>query len=159
MKYFTECRTEEEVKKEFTRLAKELHPDNGGDAEEFKKMMADYMKAAERCKGKHTTADGKEYEKATATTPEEFAEIINKIIHLDGVKIEIIGAWVWVSGNTYEYRDLFKSLRFFFCKSKRAWAYNGGEGKTRRGRYSMKELRNRWGSQEVETEAAEKLSA
>ena len=32
MTYFENCKTAEELRKEFHRLAKELHPDNGGNA-------------------------------------------------------------------------------------------------------------------------------
>ena len=47
MRYFTNCKTAEELRKEFHRLAKELHPDNGGNAEDFKAMKAEFEKALE----------------------------------------------------------------------------------------------------------------
>lgn len=43
MKYFKNITTPEELKKQFRTLATKLHPDRGGNAEEFKKMMAEYM--------------------------------------------------------------------------------------------------------------------
>ena len=39
MKYFTNCKTKKKKKKEYRRLAKQLHPDLGGDTEEFKVMQ------------------------------------------------------------------------------------------------------------------------
>ena len=53
MKYFTKCTCIEDVKEEYRRLAKMLHPDNGGDAEEFKRMMQAYTSAYNRFKGVH----------------------------------------------------------------------------------------------------------
>lgn len=41
-KYFINCTTLEEVKATFHDLAKRMHPDNGGNAEEFKAMFAEY---------------------------------------------------------------------------------------------------------------------
>lgn len=43
MKYFFNITTPEELKKQFRALSIELHPDRGGNAEEFKSMMAEYM--------------------------------------------------------------------------------------------------------------------
>ena len=48
MKYFTNCKTAEELKKAYRTWAKKLHPDLGGNAEEFKVMQAEYEKLWER---------------------------------------------------------------------------------------------------------------
>lgn len=42
MKYFINITTPEELKKQFRALSIKLHPDRGGNAEEFKAMMAEY---------------------------------------------------------------------------------------------------------------------
>ena len=52
MMYFMGCETIEDVKARFKELAKRLHPDNGGNAEEFKKMMSEYTIAFNRYKNK-----------------------------------------------------------------------------------------------------------
>lgn len=159
MTYFKECKTIEDVKETFKKLAKELHPDNGGDAEEFKSMMNEYTEAFNRLKNIHVNSEGETYEKETTETPEQFANIINSIIHFEGVVIEIIGSWVWVSGNTYDYREQLKALKFFYSKSKKAWYYTGEEKKSyRKGHYSMKGLRNRYGVINVDTEEQEKIA-
>ena len=41
-----------------------------------------------------------------------YREIIQSIIFLNGIKIEIMGSWIWVSGNTYQYYNLFKGINF-----------------------------------------------
>lgn len=47
-KFFADNLTAAELKKAYHKLCKELHPDEGGDAEAFKRMSAEY---AERTKG------------------------------------------------------------------------------------------------------------
>lgn len=159
MKYFKDCKTAEDVKATFKDLAKKLHPDCGGNAEEFKAMMQEYEKAFETFKNVHTNSKGETYEKATTETAKEYADIIFSIIHLDGITIEVIGSWVWVTGDTYQYRDILKAAGFTWSKSKKAW-YNAGEkleGK-RRGHYSMKQLRDRFGSETIEQEKQERIA-
>jgi len=71
-------------------------------------------------------------------------EELRKIIELDkiyelqnrGLKVELIGSWVWVSGNTRPHKELLKSYKFKFSKNKRAWSYHQG------GRYRKKTDRN-----------------
>lgn len=149
-KWFTDCHTCEDVKQTYKRLAKQLHPDCGGDAESFKAMSAEYERAFEAFKNIHTNAEGETYEKESTETPERFKDIIDKVIHFDGVNVEIIGSWVWLTGNTMIYKDEIKAAGFWWSKSKHAWYWNGSTEKTkRRGRYSMEGLRNKWGTQEV----------
>lgn len=154
MKYFTNCKTIEEVKKEFRNLAIKLHPDNGGSEEAFKEMMSDYSKAFEACKHTHTAKDGTTYHKTSTETPEEFAEVINKVVTMPGVKIEIVGSWIWLSGNTYNYKDEIKSIGFMWSSKHKMWFYNGEDKKLRRHtKETYSELKARLGYQEVKNQA------
>ena len=159
MRYFNKCKSIEDVKETFRKLAKQLHPDNGGNAEEFKAMKAEYESAFNRLKNVHRTQEGKTYEskQESTETPEMFAAIIEKLLKMDGVKIEIIGSWIWLTGNTMAYKEEIKALHFFWSSTKKAWYYTGEEKKSRRkGHYSMDGLRNKWGSQTVGTGKEEK---
>lgn len=160
MKYFNTCKTIEDVKKLFKELAKRLHPDCGGDAEEFKAMMNEYTAAYNRLKDVHTSKAGQTYketreEKKTTQTAEQFADLIAAIIHLQGITIEVMGSWVWVTGNTYPYKEILKAAGYNWSRSKKAW-WNAGEplqGK-KRGQYSMNGLRQYWGSTIIDTDPA-----
>ena len=49
MKYFNNITTAEELKKQFRNYCVTMHPDKGGDPEEFKSMLAEYEEAAKNC--------------------------------------------------------------------------------------------------------------
>ena len=49
MKYFNNITTAEELKKQFRNYCVTMHPDKGGDPEEFKAMLAEYEEAAKNC--------------------------------------------------------------------------------------------------------------
>ena len=61
MKYFTNISTAEELKKQFRAYCISMHPDKGGDPEEFKAMMAEYQ-AAMKNAGAWTKDEEKEAE-------------------------------------------------------------------------------------------------
>lgn len=157
MKYFSGLQTREEIRAKFVQLAKALHPDNGGNAEDFKAMMQEYQTAYNTASESKTEA-GKE--RTVNYDSFKFANIINSIITFDGIKIEIIGSWIWVSGNSFAYHEQLKALNFFWSKSKKAWYFTGDDKFSyKRGSYNMKQLRQKWGTAEIETVKREAIEA
>lgn len=150
-KYFTKCKTAEDVKVRFKELAKQLHPDCGGNEEDFKGMMSEYTDVFNRLKDIHTSAKGEMYESKTPSTetPESFANIINELIFMKGVKVELIGSWIWVSGSTKPYKEKLKDLKFRWSKAKAAWYYTTSPKRRPRRNNTLDDLRNRWGATEI----------
>ena len=152
MKWFTNPQTLEELKKQYKRLAMKHHPDIGGSVKDMQEINAEYDKLFERLKNTHQTAEGKTYTTKTETTEtaDEFKEIISRIINLQNITIEICGAWLWITGDTYQHRNTFKQLRFKYSKSKSAWYYhNEGYRKRHSKIYSLDEIRDLYGSETV----------
>src|SRR5659263_47136 len=58
-----------------------------------------------------------------------YPEVISKLIVLDQVLIELIGSWIWVSGNTYKHRETLKKAGLFFAPKKVMWYYRPSEEK------------------------------
>lgn len=162
MTYFKNCKTIEDVKETYRKLAKKLHPDCGGNAEEFKKMSAEYTTAYNRFKNIHRDQKTDQTEKTEYReyTAEEFADIINKVIHLDGVEIEIVGTWIWLGGNTYAHRETIKAAGFFFSSKHKKWYFNGSTKKSKKhSKLSYEEVKDIHGCKTVKTAAQARLTA
>lgn len=160
MKWFNNPQTLEELKKQYKKLALANHPDRGGNTQNMQDINNEYDKLFEQLKNKHTAANGETYTKETAETINEFKDIINKIINLDGVNIEVCGSWIWLTGNTYSYRELLKGLKFRFSNNKKAWYYHNEEyRKHGKKSYTLDEIRDLYGSETVIKNQNTKLKA
>lgn len=132
MGIFNNCNNVEDVKKKFRELIKENHPDNGGDATTAARILEEYRKALdtfEKCNAKHTTANNacrNETEKAEDLS-NDIADAAAVACGLDGVIVELVGAWLWVTGNTYPVRDELKGAGFKWASKKKAWYFHAGE--------------------------------
>ena len=147
MKYFTNIKTLEELKKEYKRLALENHPDRGGDVEVIKAINAEYDIMFNRVKDIHVNAKGETYTKENTETPSEFKDIIDKLIRMEGLEIEIIGCFIWLSGNTKAHKDNIKALGFKWHSTKKMW-YKAPEDyrKKSKKKYSIEEIRDMYGT-------------
>lgn len=143
MKYLNDnIRTLEELKKAYHRLCLKLHPDVGGSDDEMKILNAEYEQLFERVKNIHVNKDGETYEKETQETPEEFQWLIAELLKLDGIEIEIIGCFIWVSGDTKSHRERLKTLGFRWHSKKQCW-YKSPDNYRRwgSGEYTMEDIR------------------
>lgn len=79
-------------------------------------------------------------------------DAINAIISCSGLNIEICGAWIWVDGDTKTHKEILKGAGFKWASKKKKWNYRpAGWRSSSRGRFSMDEIRERHGSQNVPT--------
>ena len=148
MKYFRECKNLEELRQEYKKLVKANHPDNGGSADEIKIINVEYEEAMKSLKNADETENAWKY---NPEKDELFRDALNKIINLDDLTIEIIGCWIWVTGNTYGVKDALKAAGFKWCNNKKAWSWHAGGRyyKKSKRKLSMDELRNLYGSEEI----------
>ncbi len=164
IKYFFGIETAEELKKAFRKLAVKMHPDNGGNEEEFKAMKAEFEKLWDNLKNIHTNKNGEQYDttgtdRATTETAEEFMNIIMKLMFIPDITVELCGSWIWVSGNTKEHRELLKELTFRYSANKKMWYYQrDGKRKWHKNAWSIDEIRTAYGSK-VYKEEREALEA
>ena len=153
MKYFSLVTTLEELKKEYRKLCFELHPDRNHDKDttkEFQQMQNEYELKFNEVKNLFKNAKGETYTKENNEVPEEFEEIINTIIYMNGVDIDIIGSWIWLTGNTKEYKEQIKELKFKWASNKCAWYYHTGSYKKRSNKkFNLDELKEMFDSSKV----------
>lgn len=115
--YFTPpIATIEKLKLQYRDLIKKNYPDVGGSNEAMKAINLEYetlfrqieqgLTFEQKQENRHKVNDG-------------FREILAKVIFLQGIKIEIIGSWLWISGNTFAVYQQIKQAGFKFSKSKK----------------------------------------
>lgn len=158
-KYFANCKTLEELRKEYKKLLKQYHPDNaGGSEEKTKEINTEYEKAFEALKNNDTKENEWKYD---FSKDDLFKATLQAIINLN-VNIEIIGCWIWVTGDTYSVKEALKTAGFKWCSNKKAWSWHAGERyfKKSKNKLSMNDLRNLYGSENLRSQMDnEKLTA
>lgn len=126
MKWFNNPETLEDLKKQYKKLAFQNHPDRGGKTSDMQEINAEYEALFSRLKDTHKNAEGEFYTARTATTETatEFMDIIEKLIHMEGIEIEVCGSWVWVTGDTRPHKEELKALSFRWSSNKSAWYFH-----------------------------------
>lgn len=152
--YFAQCNTLEEVKQLYRQLAKEHHPDKGGNLETMQAINNQYSRAIATIAkgGKFTEAEAE----AEILKAEAYQQAVNKVVNLEGIKIELVGSWIWITGNTKPYASILKSepSKFIWPKKKTdtsAWFFRTDEFKTsnKGQKMTLDQIRGKYGSQTI----------
>ncbi|MBS4067960.1 MAG: hypothetical protein KGZ62_05105 [Sulfurimonas sp.] len=136
-----------EAKKIYKELAKKLHPDVGGTDELFKILNSVYNHILEH--GLNFSED--------AEFDLELEKVISKILHYENIVIEVVGSWIWLSGDTKNIKDILKELNFKWASKKKMWYYGEMKGKNPKQK-SMDDIKAKYGCQTVKTKGASKVS-
>jgi len=147
MQYFNDCTTIEEVKAHYKTLAKQHHPDCGGDTATMQAINTEYAYAcAKILKGENLSAEETDEQ---IRLSEEYRNVIEQIINLAGIMIEVVGNWIWLTGLTFPVRKQLKAAGLFFASKKVAWYYRAEEYKTKGGKKTLDEIREKYGSEKI----------
>ncbi|MCT7513472.1 hypothetical protein [Aliarcobacter cryaerophilus] len=137
-----------EAKKIYKNLAKKLHPDVGGDEESFKLLNAIYTDLIEH----------KIYFSNDIKIDIELEKIISLILHFENITIELVGSWVWVSGDTREIKEKLKEIGFKWASKKRMWYFGEMKSKNPTPK-SMEEIKNKYGSETLKTKDKKEIAS
>ena len=85
-------------------------------------------------------------------------DLIMSIKDMVGVKCEVIGFWLWVTGATFKHKERLKELGFRWSKNKKAWYFNNDKRKISnyRSKYkNLNDVRLAWSNYSVRSEYEE----
>lgn len=136
-----------EAKKIYKQLAKKLHPDVGGSDELFKMLNSIYTNILEN--GIYFSNEFK--------FDLEIEKIISQILHYENILIEVVGSWVWVSGDTREIKEKLKELNFKWASKKKLWFYGEMKGRNPNEK-SMEDIKSKYGCETVRTRENGKIT-
>ena len=127
MAYFKNVGTLEELRRQYKELLKKHHPDNGGNVADMQEINVEYDRLFKVMKDKHEHRSESDTEKQSDfskmkydfTEDQKLRDILYKIVGFDGIVIEIAGAWIWVSGDTYAYKKELKETGFKWASQKK----------------------------------------
>lgn len=144
MKHFNNINTLEEAKRLYRELAKRHHPDRGGNTETMKEVNSEYdFICSNILKGANLSES--DFNEAWSSS-QLFKEKIDAIINIDGLIIEVVGLWVWVTGLTRPNSEILKNSGFYWASKKLAWYWRPESAAGGRGKYSLDELKSKYGS-------------
>lgn len=149
MKFFNECKTQDEIKATFKKLAMLNHPDRGGSEAIMKEINNEYSFAIAKVlsSGGFTESEVNE----SILQSEAYKDALSQIVSLDGIIIELVGAWIWVTGDTKPVKEILRAAGFYWASKKEAWYFRGSAfiaknyGKT----FDLNTIKAKYGSQHI----------
>jgi hypothetical protein len=145
------------LKKQYFKLAKKYHPDAGGTTVQFQQLQAEYNSLLKKLlNGSSLNTEQKENE---IIIDQAIRDIINSLINIEGLNVEVIGKWLWISGDTYPVRTTLKQAGLTFIKKAGIpyWVYKGVES-TSRGKMSIEDIKNKYGTHKFDVPKTKKIS-
>ncbi len=179
MPYFSTTLSSQEIISLYRKLALQHHPDRNRDTvaeatrimqqinAEFDRVLkqAQRREAQEREQtARHKAAtegyeyQGRPYEQVRVDQMSDLLrQKIQEIITLEGITIELCGAWIWVTGNTRPVKEVLKAAGYVWASKKGAWYFKGVESRGT-GKFTLEEIRSFYGSTTFRDEKEEQAN-
>ena len=157
MKHFANIENLNDLKKAFRKLAFEHHPDRGGNADTMAEINAEYEKLYAILAAQAENEQAEKRGETGTATPDDFKgddgyrAVIEALLAVEGIEIELCGAWLWISGTTREHKDTIKAAGCYWAAKKKMWYWRPPEKAARHNRhsYSMEYIRDKYGSTSI----------
>ena len=147
------------VKAAYRKACSLYHPDRNPAGLEMMKSVNEAYETLKDYSGN--------IEKPSFNYAEALFEALQMATSLDGITIEICGAWVWLDGNTKAHKDTLRNSKkvlpnengFRWAAKKKMWYFRPDDWKsTARGNWTMDNIRGTYGSQNVERPELKKIA-
>ncbi|MQL50132.1 MULTISPECIES: J domain-containing protein [Photorhabdus] len=139
--------TEQDIKKTYKCLAIKYHPDKNPLGTEMMKAINaafDFLMANfEKVNQFQSSNQDDHYNYG-----EDLERVLTTLNGLAGIILEVIGNWIWISGETKPHKDILKELGCKWANKKKRWFYRPEEHKSHfnRKEHSMEEIREMYGT-------------
>ena len=159
MSHFNECKSLDEAKVLYKKLALQLHPDRSGydstaDFQAMQNQFENFRPTSEKFKGEFDAWNAVEY-----------AELIQQLMQIPDITIEICGSWIWLAGNTKPVKEQIKAvdtgegMRRGWSKNKQKWYFSPKGYKKRNGKVlDFEEIQNLYGYEAKATEGRKAIT-
>jgi curved DNA-binding protein CbpA len=156
----------------YRKLVMQYHPDKHPDANEKKirelneimsLLNSEYERLSEifirqgkfESKNEHPTDEEKKTEQDLSVV---YKEVLNRLVKYSLIQIELVGNWIWISGNTYPIRNELKVSGFMFAPVKKMWYWRPEEYKSygKHESTNMDKIRRKYGSETINFEERNK---
>lgn len=170
LKWFKGCKNQKEAKSLYHKLCRQYHPDlSGADTtatmqeinSEFERIFDALPKSDREADTKakdNGRANNRNGNSTTRQTAQRFMKIIEKLIHCEGLTIEIVGSWIWLSGDVYKYLRCIKQMGFLYSTKHKKFYLSDGESNRRGSKYSFEQICDRYGVESMEAEKIARLT-
>jgi len=88
----------------------------------------------------------------------ELEKIISQILHYENISIEVVGSWIWLSGDTKIIKDKLKELNFKWASKKKMWYYGEMKGRNPKQK-SMSEIKSKYGCETLKSKGKYKIAS
>ena len=158
--FFENCADVDAARKRYYKLAQVYHSDTGAGDDDTMRIINDQFSAYV---GRSAAADTipalpagvialPEHCETPAAVGEaaEYMTVIAALVSIPDIMVEIVGSWVWVSGDTKAHKDEIKAARLHFSGQRREWYWHPVDEtkparRFRASKLSMDEIRDKYG--------------
>ena len=151
-RYFDHITTADELRKEYHRLAMIHHPDHGGDTATMQAINAQYDEAGKRiasgaaARRPETEGTGA----AESFNAAAFRAAVMAAVRWPDITLELVGSWLWATGNTFGHREALKAAGYRWSKGHKAWYYHDETAAVRKAsKLSLEEIKVKYGSSRI----------